>query len=205
MSFGRKNGLMWRQQHTRYLVLIVLLPSSLLLRFPAFLGGEFCYSVISYRRYTLPALLASLKYAYSPCVLSSCVADDDLSLFYSSLPSLFRFRFGHRLFSSSFSCAYYAVSSVSVSAATRLAYDMYLDTYVRWYHLFYFCLMYTICFSFSVYYLLFIFVFTEVIFRARCWSPSCDHGLHCSDELMWEQQYRSGIYLPCMADLDDEL
>ena len=31
----------------------------------------------------------------------------------------------------SFSCGYYAVSSVSVSAATRLAYDMYLDTYVR--------------------------------------------------------------------------
>ena len=31
----------------------------------------------------------------------------------------------------SFSCGYYPVSSVSVSAATRLAYDMYLDTYVR--------------------------------------------------------------------------
>ena len=27
----------------------------------------------------------------------------------------------------SFSCGYYAVSSVSVSAATRLAYDMFLD------------------------------------------------------------------------------
>ena len=40
--------------------------------FPAFLGGGFCYySVISARRYTPPALLASLKYAYSPCVLSS--------------------------------------------------------------------------------------------------------------------------------------
>ena len=31
----------------------------------------------------------------------------------------------------SFSCGYYAVSSVSVSAVTRLAYYMYLDTYVR--------------------------------------------------------------------------
>ena len=54
----------------------------------------------------------------------------------------FRFRFGRRLFlilSYSFLCGYYnAVSSVSVSAATRLAYeydDMYLDTYVRWSHL----------------------------------------------------------------------
>ena len=37
----------------------------------------------------------------------------------------------------------YAVSSVSVSTATRLAYDMYLDTYyVRWSHLFIFCLIY---------------------------------------------------------------
>ena len=35
-------------------------------RFPAFLGGRFCYSVILPRRYTPPALLASLKYAYSP-------------------------------------------------------------------------------------------------------------------------------------------
>ena len=55
-------------------------------RFPAFLGGGFCYSVSSPRRCTHPpALLASLKYAYSPCVLSSCVVDVDLFLcFFSS-------------------------------------------------------------------------------------------------------------------------
>ena len=48
-----------------------------------------------------------------------------IALIFSSLPSLFRFRFGQRLFSSylgSFSCGYYAISSVSVSAATRLAF-----------------------------------------------------------------------------------
>ena len=39
-------------------------------RFPAFLGGGFCCSVISSRRYTPRALLASLKYAYFSCVLS---------------------------------------------------------------------------------------------------------------------------------------
>ena len=39
-----------------------------------------------------------------------------------SLPSLFRFRFGH-CFILSFSCGYYAVSSVSVSAAARSAYS----------------------------------------------------------------------------------
>ena len=40
-------------------------------RFPAFLGGGFCYSVISSRRYIPPALLVNLKYAYSPCVMYS--------------------------------------------------------------------------------------------------------------------------------------
>ena len=42
-------------------------------RIPAFLGGGFCYSVISSRRYTPPALLASLKYACFPlayCLLA---------------------------------------------------------------------------------------------------------------------------------------
>ena len=45
-----------------------------------------------------PARLASLKFAYSPC-LRSCVDDVDLFCFISSsLPSLLRFRFGHRFF-----------------------------------------------------------------------------------------------------------
>ena len=62
------------------------------------LGGGFCYSVISSRRYPPPALLANLKYAYSPCVLS-CIVDVDLFNFILLfLPSLFRFRFGRRLF-----------------------------------------------------------------------------------------------------------
>ena len=58
------------------------------------------YSFILSRRYTPSALIAILKHAYSPCVLSSfpsCVADVDLSSFFCSLPSLFRFRFGQRL------------------------------------------------------------------------------------------------------------
>ena len=84
------------------------------------------YSFILSRRYTPSALIAILKHAYSPCVLSSfpsCVADVDLSSFFCSLPSLFRFRFGQRLFFIlSFPCGHYAVSSVSVSAATRLVY-----------------------------------------------------------------------------------
>ena len=52
------------------------------------------YSVISSRGYTPPALLASLKYAYSACVLSSCVADVDLfSFIFFSLSSFFDFDF----------------------------------------------------------------------------------------------------------------
>ena len=61
----------------------------------------FCYFVSALHP---PALLANLKYAYSPCVLSSFFFLALLMLAcllsFSSLPSLFRFRFGHRLFSS---------------------------------------------------------------------------------------------------------
>ena len=62
-----------------------------------FLGGGFCYSVLSSRRYTPPALIASLNYAYSPCVLSSfffllcCVADVDLSFFFLLFLPIFDF------------------------------------------------------------------------------------------------------------------
>ena len=70
------------------------------------------------------------------------------------------------------SCGYYAVSSVSVFAATCLAYDIYW--YASWYvHTlispFYFCLRCTILFSYyCVYYLLFLFVFLpEAIFLFR--------------------------------------
>ena len=69
-----------------------------------------------------PALLASLKYAYSPCVLSYCV-DVDFFLLLLFLP-LFDFDLDIVCFILSFSCGYYAASSVLVSAATRLAYDI---------------------------------------------------------------------------------
>ena len=72
---------------------------------------------------------------------------------------------------------------------TCLAYNMYLDTYVRWSHHFYFCLRYTICFSHCEYYLLFYLLPSWGNLPLQSyWSLSCDHGLHCSDELMWEQQ-----------------
>ena len=85
-----------------------------------------------------------------------------------------------------FSCGYYAGSSVSVSAATRLAYDMYLDTYVCWSHIFFwFGLRYTICFGHCVYYLLFITCFPLEwgnLPLQRYRSLSCDHRQHCSDD-----------------------
>ena len=48
-------------------------------------------------------------------MLSSCALDVDL-FFLASLPYLFRFRFGHRLFHLVFSCGHYAAPSISVSA-----------------------------------------------------------------------------------------
>ena len=129
-------------------------------RFPVFLGGGFCYSVISSWRYTTPAILARLTYTYeySPCVLSSLLRSSCwLSFFFFfSFPffDLFDFDLDIVCFILSFSCGYYAVSSVSVSAETRWACDMYLDTYVRT-SPFYCCLRYAICFSYCVYCVLF--------------------------------------------------
>ena len=89
----------------------------------------------------------------------------------------------------SFSCGYYAVSSVSVSAATRVAYDMYLDTYVRSSHSFIFVwgirfVSVIVCIIFCFY----LFSSWGDFPLQSYWSLSCDHGLHCSDELMLEQQ-----------------
>ena len=96
-------------------------------RFPAFLGGGFCYSVISSRPYHPPALLASLKYSYSPRVLLPYVVD--VAFFFSFLPSLFRCWFGDRLFHPVFFLL--LGSPVSVSAETRLAYVWYVSWFVR--------------------------------------------------------------------------
>ena len=127
------------------------------------LGGGFSCSVVSLRYYTSPALLASLKYACSPwqCVLSllSCVADGvDLSSFFLLCLPFFDFGLDsvcfHPVF---FLWVQYAVSLVSVSDATRLAYlcsyDIYKYIYV-FVHTpishFYCCLRCTICFSYIV-------------------------------------------------------
>ena len=85
-----------------------------------------------------------------------------------------------------FSCGYYAVSSVSVSAATRLAYVWSVSWYVR-------TLISPFHFVWSIR-----FVSVIVCILLFCmfsswgnlplqsyWSLSCDHGLHCcNNELL---------------------
>ena len=89
------------------------------------------------------------------CCLLSCVLAVGL-LHFSSLPSLFSISIA--CFILSFSCRYNAVSSVSVSAATRLAYDTCLDMYYAYADLtFFFVLRYDLvqllCVLASVFYL----------------------------------------------------
>ena len=121
--------------------LFLVSPSSTFFSLPCFPWWRillFCYFVSALRRTPSPALLASLKYACSPCVLSSFLRSWCWFIYFFLL-FLFRFRFGHRLCHPVFFLVgTYAVSSVLVSAATRLANDKYLDTYVRWSHLFVF-------------------------------------------------------------------
>ena len=64
------------------------LPSSPFFRFPALLGGGFCYSVLSSWSYTPLAILSSLTFVYSlACCLLYCVLDVDIFyFFFSSFP-----------------------------------------------------------------------------------------------------------------------
>ena len=96
-------------------------------------------------------------------MLSSCVLDVDLSLFLFLFLPFFYFDLDSVCFILSFSCGYYAVSSVSVSAATRLAYDMYIDTDVRTLISTFFCLVLYDLFQ-LLHYLLF-------LLRSICFSP----------------------------------
>ena len=72
-------------------------PSLLLVLLSCFLGDRFCCSVIPARRYTPLALLRawSMRILLACCLLS-CVVD--VIFIFTSLPSLFQLRFGHRLF-----------------------------------------------------------------------------------------------------------
>ena len=65
------------------------------------------------------------------CCLLSCALDVDLFVLFLVFRLFSEFDLDVVCFILSFSCGYYAVSSVPVSAGTRLAYDMYRDTYVR--------------------------------------------------------------------------
>ena len=93
-------------------------------------------------------------------------------LFFSCVP-FFDFDLDIVCFVLSFSCGYYAVSSVLVSAATRLAYYMYLDILIPTYadltfFFFNFGLRFTICASYCVYHLsAFIRFPPEAIFHSR--------------------------------------
>ena len=109
----------------------------------------FCSFVISSRYYTPSFLLGRRKYAYSSCVLSSCVVDVvDLFFYFSSLPSLFRFRFGHRLFHPVFFLRVLCgLLGFGFCCDFLILYDTHFDMYCTYPELtfFYFCLRCTIC------------------------------------------------------------
>ena len=142
----------------------------LLVSLPWFLGDGFSYSVIFCRSLTPPALVASLKYAYSPCMLSYFLRCWWYVLFLLFVP-FFDFDLDIVCFILSFSCGYYAVSSVSVSAATRLAYDVYQ---VSWYlrplisHCYF---VWSIRFVYHLFQLLCIILFFFVFFLRQSSGP----------------------------------
>ena len=96
-------------------------------------------------------------------------------------------------------CGYYAVSPALVSSATRLAYScdiyMYLDTYVRWSHLYIFVwwtrFVSVVC-NISCFYL---FSSWGNFPLQSYWSLSCDHGLHFNDVLKTTMTSQNGPYV----------
>ena len=123
-----------------------------------------------------------MRIGIAGCLLF-CVLDVDIFfvflLFLPFCDSLYFFDFDLDIvcFNLSFSCAYYAVSSVSVSAATRLAYGTWFDTYVRSFQPFYFCRRYMISLSRL---LSCVFFFPpEVIFRSRVVIGACPATTDC--------------------------
>ena len=167
--------------------LFLVSPSSLFFPLPCFPWWRIlfiCYFVSAIHPL---AFIASLKYAYSPCVLSFLALLMLTYLTFSYLPSLFRFRLGHRLLHPVFflwllccllgfglCCNSFNIRMICIPIRTHA--DL----------TFYFCLRYTICFSYvlcvlsSVFYL---FCSSGNLPLQSYWSLSCDHGLHCSDEL----------------------
>ena len=151
-------------------------------------GGGFCYSVIiSSQCYTPSRAACEPEVCVFPLRFVSFLALLLFTFFFLLLFLPF-FDFDLDSFCSilSFSFGYYAVSSVSVSAATRLAHDRYLDIDVHTYaDLTFLYLRYTICFSYCVYdYLPFFTCFLpEVIFRSGA-NGACPVTTDCTTVAM---------------------
>ena len=136
----------------------------------------------------------------SPCVLSSfLLCWFWLFFIFSSLPSLFRFRFGHRLFHPVF---FSRVLCCLLGFGSCYSFSIwYIYIYVSWYT-WYRCILIrtyadlTFLFLSEVYdvFQLLCLIFCFYLFSTwdnlplqSYWRLCCDHGLHCSHEFMWEQ------------------
>ena len=170
-------------------------------RFPDFLGGGFYHSaiILLFRLGATPpprSLRAwSMRVPLACCLLSSFLRCWCwLILILSSLPSLFRFRFGHRLFSSClflvgtmlsprFRFLLRLVQHMIYTSSTSIYICILIRTYVDltfWFS----SEVYVRFASVSVWIILCFFLFSSWgnFPLQSYWSLSCDRGLHCSDE-----------------------
>ena len=141
-------------------------------------------------------LLASLEYAYSPCVLPPFLRSCALAvvyIFFTFLLFLLDFDLDIVCFIQD-RCLFLVGIMLSprfrFPAATRLAYDMYLDTLIRTYaDLTFFvrgicCSLLCLLPSESADSVLFVSLLRGNRPPQSYWSLSFDHGLHCCDEFM---------------------
>ena len=161
--------------------LFLVSPSSLFFSLSCFPWWRillFCYFVSALHPPARSLRAWSMRIPLACCLLS-CVLDVDLLFLLLFLP-FFDLDLDIVCFILSFSRGCYAVSSVFVSVATRLAYRMrciLIRTHADLTYLFLsevYDLFQLLCVVSSVFY----FVFLSY------WSLSCDHVLHCSHDLM---------------------
>ena len=132
-----------------------------------------------------PALLASLQTCVFPYVFSSFLLSRFLFLLFYSLACLFRFRVGRQLI-------YCYLFLIGIMLSPRFMLRLIQGIVFIWYVrtlisrvLFVRCLRFV-----SIIVCRFVFSFSswDDLPLLSYWDLSCDHGLHCGHEVVWEQQ-----------------
>ena len=180
---------------SRFRSFLVLSPPSLSFRFPTLLGGGLCYFVSVLHPPRAACEPANLRISPVWCIHSFLLFTVPGIHFIFLLFSFFSISIWTLLVSFCLFLVLYDLPSVSVSVATRFAYDVYLICTYADLTLLFLSEVHDLFQLRIVYYLEFLYLTLTSTPELSCWSLPCDHGLRCSEVLMWQQQQQHLLYL----------